>query len=150
MQRIRSFVENGGILIVTGGPSAFGTGGYEKNPILKELLPLESVPFDLRPAAGKDRIDSGVAITGTGIRSGKEPYVYWMHRLVKLRPSAEVLWKAGGEPLLVKGSFGKGRVLCFLGSPLGDPKDGKTPYWDSAEYENAMRGVIERAEKEMK
>ncbi len=150
MQRIRSFVKDGGILIVTGGPSAFGTGGYEKHPILKELLPLESVPFDLRPAAGKDRIDSGVAITGTGIRSGKEPYVYWMHRLVKLRPSAEVLWKAGGEPLLVKGSFGKGRVLCFLGTPLGDPKDGKTPYWDSAEYENAMRGVIERAEKEMK
>ena len=150
MQRIRSFVENGGILIVTGGPSAFGTGGYGNNPILKELLPLESVPFDLRHAAGKDRIDSGVAITGTGIRPGKEPHVYWMHRLVKLRPSAEVLWKAGGEPLLVKGSFGKGRVLCFLGSPLGDPKDGKTPYWDSAEYENAMRGIIERVEKEVK
>lgn len=150
MQRIRSFVRNGGILIVTGGPSAFGTGGYEKNPVLRELLPVESRPFDLQPAAGKGKFDQGVAIKGTGINPENAPCVYWLHRFMKLSPSAEILWRAGGEPLLVKGTFGKGRILCFLGAPLGDPKDGKNPYWESLEYENAMRAVIESVMEEMK
>ena len=149
LQRVASFVQNGGILIVTGGPSAFGTGGYENNAILQNLLPVSGKPFDLQPAAGKEKFDLGTLIKGTGISAGKEPAVYWYHRGMQLKKGAEVLWKTGSEPLLVKAPSGKGMVLCFTGAPLGDPKDGKTPYWDSPEYIKAMRQIVETTLREV-
>lgn len=150
LQRVKNFVAKGGILIVTGGPSAFGTGAYEKNPILKEILPVAGRPYDLQPAAGREQFDKGIAITGIGINPAKSPHVYWLHHFAKLKPSTEVLWKAGNNPVLVKNSYGKGKVLCFLGSPLGDPQDGTTAYWESEEYVKAMRDVITVALKEVK
>jgi len=150
LQRVKSFVANGGVLIVTGGPSAFGTGGYENNTILKELLPASGKPYDLQPVAGKNQFDKGRAITGKGIDAAKAPCVYWLHQSAKIRPSAEILWKTENKPVLVKDSFGKGKVLCFLGSPLGDPQDGTTPYWESQEYVNAMREIITTTIEEAK
>ena len=108
MKRIHSFVWNGGVLIVMGGPSAFGTGGYGTNPLLKQILPLESRAFDLQPAAGKEEFDKGTPICGQGITAGQEPYVYWLHRGVKLHPEASVLWKTGNAPRLAQ----RGKALA--------------------------------------
>lgn len=149
LQRVASFVQNGGVLIVTGGPSAFGTGGYETNAILQALLPVAGKPFDLQPAAGKEKFDIGTLIKGIGISAGKEPAVYWYHRGMQLKKEAKVLWKSGSDPLLVKAAYGKGMVLCFTGSPLGDPQDGKMPYWDSPEYIKAMKQIVETTLREV-
>ncbi len=149
LPRVKRFVANGGLLLVTGGPSAFGTGGYEKNSFFNEMLPVSGRAFDLQPVAGKGQFDKGVAIAGKGINSLKAPYLYWMHHFAKINPSAEILWQVGQHPVLIKGAYQKGRILCFLGAPLGDPKDGSTPYWESEEYVSAMRKIIMETLKEI-
>ena len=68
---------------------------------------------------------------------------------MQLKKGAEVLWKTGKNPLLVKAAYGKGMVLCFTGSPLGDPQDGKMPYWDSPEYIKAMKQIVETTLREV-
>ena len=113
------------------------------------MLPVSGRAFDLQPVAGKGQFDKGVAIAGKGINSLKAPYLYWMHHFAKINPSAEILWQVGQHPVLIKGAYQKGRILCFLGAPLGDPKDGSTPYWESEEYVSAMRKIIMETLKEI-
>jgi len=46
-------------------------------------------------------------------------------------------------PLLVKGSYGKGRVFAFLGTSLGDEATDAKAFWnDNADYLKTMKGLL--------
>jgi uncharacterized membrane protein len=129
VQEIRSFVANGGGLLTMGGPFTYGLGVFKAKGI-EHLLPEEGATFDL--TWEKD----GAALTARaephpvldGVELTRRPMVYWFHRGT-LKPGAEVLIRAGDQPLLVAGTYGKGRVLCFLGTPLGQATEGQLPFW---------------------
>jgi len=55
--KLKGFVENGGGLLILGGDSSFGLGGYAGS-ILEELSPLQSIP----PRAKIKRLPSAIAL----------------------------------------------------------------------------------------
>ena len=57
-------------------------------------------------------------------------------------PRFSLLRTTAGDPLLVKGAYGKGRVFAFLATPLGDEaRDGKV-FWKNPGYLELVRGKL--------
>lgn len=130
IRRIEDYVKKGGSLLVMGGPYAYGHGRYAEKGI-EAMLPVEGAPFDLKWAKTglPFRITNDHPIT-RGMDLTANPMVYWNHA-VKVKPSGEVLMEAGdGAPLLVVQNYGKGKVACFMGAPLGEPPNGQKPFWE--------------------
>lgn len=147
LSRLRSYVNSGGVLLITGGPLAYGCGGYQ-DTILDPMLPLQCAPFDLRPAAGDGHFDEPLPmISSDGKKHAAE--VLWLHKN-QLRGQPAVMLRAGTLPLLVKSTYGKGKILCFLGAPMGNPKPHSHPYWESTEYIDLMKGIIDQTVREVK
>ena len=140
MSRLAAYVRNGGVLLVTGGPFAYGCGGYA-GTFLDSMLPVESRPFDLRPAAGDNDFNKPLTFNGERVEKNTAPELYWLHK-VKVKDNSQIILKAGELPLFVCGTYGKGRVLAFLGAPLGTAPHGGRPYWDSTEYIKIMQNIL--------
>ncbi len=95
-EMIRDYVEQGGRLLVTGGPYAFGDGEFEDTRFL-DVLPVElSGPFDLKWAGKGQIMEIG----------------------------------AGGQPVLILGKYGQGKVAVLTLSPTGISAKGETAWWD--------------------
>jgi len=128
---LKDFVEHGGAVLFLGGKYAFGAQ-YHGNAF-EELSPvsyadkddLVGVPDGIPLALGPDAIGQEFA----GLPWKAAPRVYWYHAVTP-KPGAKVLLTAGGKPLLVTGTFGKGRVAVFAGSVMGDPQPGQMPLWE--------------------
>ena len=128
MARLAAYVKNGGTLVVCGGPFAFGCGGYS-GTFIESMLPVKTRPFDCLPACASDKDGR----TSVGF-SETDSTLFWIQK-DDVNEGAEVLLKTtAGDPLLVKGSYGKGRVFAFLAAPLGDEaRDGKA-FWKNPAY----------------
>lgn len=137
LARLVSYVKNGGTLVVGGGPFAYGCGGYA-GTFLETLLPVKTKPFDLLPASSTD--EDGRTAVGFADCKAK---LFWLQR-DEVKPGAKVLLKtAAGDPLLVGGAYGKGRVFAFLGAPLGDETLDKKAFWNgNAAYLGKMRELL--------
>ena len=137
LARLVSYVQNGGTLVVGGGPFAYGCGGYT-GTFLETILPVKTMPFDFLPACSSDE-DGRTAVAFEGCAAK----LFWMQR-DQVKPGAKVLLRTeAGDPLLVSWKYGKGRVFAFLGAPLGDEAlDGKAFWNDNADYLNTMKGLL--------
>jgi len=133
VEMLCDYVAQGGSLLVTGGPYAFGNGEFEDTRFL-EVLPVRlQGPFDLkwagkgkswnlRPADGADRLLRGVSFD-------PPPKVFW-HHFVTPKGGSRVVLKAGAQPALILGGYGKGRVAALTLSPTGMGQAGDTAWWD--------------------
>jgi len=124
-QGLADFVEGGGALCLTGGPHAFGAGGYQA---IAQLL-----PFELRSAADWRAIPFRPPVVlqpGHPILDGVEFITIGAVNDVDLRRGAsEILRAAGGRsaggassypsPLIAEVSVGAGRVLGLAFDPNG-------------------------------
>ena len=138
------YVAQGGALLVTGGPYAFGNGEFEGLRFL-DVLPVKLAgPFDLKwagkgqswplaPAAAGAAVLSGVAFADT-------PRVYWRH-VTTPKPDATAVLTAGGQPALVLGRYGQGRVAVLTLSPTGEGAAGETPWWAWAGWPPLLRNL---------
>jgi len=135
--RLVSYVQNGGTLVVGGGPFAYGCGGYT-GTFLETILPVKTMPFDFLPACSSDE-DGRTAVAFEGCAAK----LFWIQR-DQVKPGATVLLRTeAGDPLLVSWKYGRGRVFAFLGAPLGDEAlDGKAFWNDNADYLNTMKGLL--------
>jgi hypothetical protein len=113
------WVNNGGGLVVLGGPFGYGYGGTPGS-FIGDLLPVENEQtFDLY------RLDQPAPVLRpNGQKLGQ---ALWLHRATP-RSGAKVLLTAGGKPFAVEWPYGEGRVLALLGPPLGEPAQ---PYWEN-------------------
>ena len=121
-------VERGAGMIMLGGDSSFGAGGWARTEVARIL------PIEIRPDDGmNERVnDLKLVLTEAGQKSwmlqlgpteldtikiwGKLPPLLQVNRLGHPKASAQVLARTtGGEPLLVAQTVGKGRVLAFAG-----------------------------------
>jgi uncharacterized membrane protein len=118
--KIRDFVKAGGGLIMAGGADSFNgafylisQGGYGGTPI-EEALPVRMVRPDDR-VEGKttvSQIDAKHPI-GAGL-TGPFPPIFGYNK-VDTKPGSTVLARtASGDPLLVAGQYGKGRVVALM------------------------------------
>lgn len=132
---IEQMVEEGKGLLMIGGRASFGPGHYLGTP-LADVLPIKidrlegadfagnqrdqffiPGPVSARPAA--DHPIVRIAPTGETAAAWEPlPPLAWANRFagVKPIPGVRVLLETSrGEPLLVSGEYGRGRVLAFAG-----------------------------------
>jgi uncharacterized membrane protein len=63
--------------------------------------------------------------------------------MVKAKPGAKVLIAGDKvEPLLVGGKYGKGRVVVFTGTVLGEAPAGKTAFWQSPAWPGVLAAAM--------
>jgi uncharacterized membrane protein len=130
---ISQYVKVGGALLVCGGLQSLGKSRWDEGA-LAEVLPIETAgPFDLTRLAGFQPVEGGDGATGT---------VEWVQNVKAVKPGARTLLTVGGRPLLVEGAYGKGKVLLWLGTPLGEPPAGTEPYWVNANWKTFMAKAI--------
>jgi RNA polymerase sigma factor (sigma-70 family) len=121
-------VERGAGMIMLGGHSSFGDGGWAQSEVARIL------PILIRPEDGMNEPENGLnlVLTEAGQKSwilqlgptesdtikiwGKLPPFLHANRLGLPKAGAQVLARTtGGEPLLVVQAVGKGRVLACAG-----------------------------------
>jgi uncharacterized membrane protein len=117
LHSLRDYVANGGGLVMIGGYLTFqgieGKAMYAGTAV-EEALPVTLMRHDDRVEAPQGAIPH-VADPGHPIVAGlpeKWPALLGYNH-VAAKPDAEVLVRAGGDPLLVVGGFGKGRGVAF-------------------------------------
>ncbi|MCK5804460.1 MAG: hypothetical protein KAI66_16600 [Lentisphaeria bacterium] len=140
LQDLVSAVEEGAHLLILGGMFSLGKGGYQ-DTALTTLLPVGSLglwegkcfdkPMPLMvPRTARD---------GTDLAGGT---VLWHHDCDKLAEGTEILLEAGGKPMAVRRTFGKGAVTVFLGMTCGDfAAVDATPFWKSPQWRQILRGL---------
>ncbi len=130
LKALKTYVENGGALLMFGGYYSFqginGGARFKGTPV-EEVLPVTCLPVDDRVEVpeGFDPVITGASdhpiLKGLG---GEWPYLLGFNE-VKVKDGAEVLatvsTEYGSLPLLVTGTYGKGRTLAWT-SDVG-------PHW---------------------
>lgn len=94
--------------------------------------------------SGDNRASSATRMAGRHWSQGQwdmPPTVFYRH-IVKAKSAATVLLAGDhGEPLLVGTTCGKGRVVVFTGTVLGQPSEGQAAFWNT----QAWKAVLSRA-----
>ncbi len=133
---VDQFVRSGGALLIMGGICTMGKGRFDEGP-LAEALPLAVIPFfDLA------KFDSFERIIDPKSPDKDHGTVRWYQKPKAVKPDATTVLTAKGEPMLLVRKHGKGKVAVFLGTPMGDPPQGATPYWESEAWTAFMRGFV--------
>ncbi|HOF89325.1 MAG TPA: glutamine amidotransferase, partial [Armatimonadota bacterium] len=134
---LEDFVMAGGGLIVLGGPYAFGGGGYHASDIFTRLLPVTPAGAHdmLKHPAPQPLQAAGPATLAADLLRTRPPVVLYQHKLIP-KKGAVVQVMAGGQPLIVTGAYGKGRVAAVLATPLGP--DAPNAWWTSPLWPQIM------------
>jgi uncharacterized membrane protein len=117
------WVEQGGILIVTGGPYAFGKG-QTRGTVFEDLYPVQVRPDDLT--------EGGLFQAGKALPPTCPPYrgqagSALIHQTTA-RPGARVVLQCKGCPLLAYQKVGLGTVVVFTGTALETDQKVR-PFW---------------------
>ncbi len=123
-QQLVDFVEAGGRLAILGGPFTLGQGNFGGS-LLAKLLPV-----DVRPARDVYELPKPLALGDGGL-------VYFVHAARPVE-GALTLLKADELPILIERKVGKGSTLVFLGTMLGEPRPGETPFWASGNWPSIL------------
>jgi hypothetical protein len=130
MLMLREWVKEGGGLLILGGLTTLG----QDNNMARgwpEFLPVVlNGPWEVRKCEPPVKVAGGNGV------------VLYRH-MVKAKPGTTLLLKgAGGEPLLVGQSYGKGRVAVFTGTVLGEAPEGAQPFWETKEWQETVRKAV--------
>ncbi len=112
---LRDYVAAGGGLFIFGGHVAYGAGGWDGS-VLEDLLP-------------------DVDLTS-------KPQCYYYHDVQPKPDALVVLTVDGGKPFLVARKYEKGYVVCFTGTPVGDPRPEDNPFWDWNGWATVLRNCF--------
>jgi len=139
------FVEAGGSLLVLGGWYAVSRGSYEGS-FIEDVLPVRCKQrVYLRRLKPEDGVIQATPEYRDVLKAeppdfGKEFSVEWASH-VQPKEGAKVLARTPSDhPLLVTGTFGKGRVAVWAGTHSGEPK---APYWKGLAWPKAMAHVLD-------
>lgn len=139
---LEEYVQNGGALLVCGGPFAFERGEY-RHTALDRLLPVGLEGEDRVRAEGGLPLKPGpdaAAVLPADLAWALAPQVFYTHT-VKPRAGAQVLALAGDRPVLVAWTVGKGRVAAFAATAEGEPGPGQVAFWEWGDQPRLMAAV---------
>ena len=117
---LKRYVESGGAVLMLGGYYAFGAEYHGTE--LAEIAPVEFLDH-------RDLVACPTGARIAPVKDSAQPRVFWRHTVTP-KPGARVGLTADGQPLLITGTFGKGRVAVFAGSVMGEPATGQLPFWE--------------------
>lgn len=141
--RLRSWVEAGGRLLMLGGPYGFGSGDWHLSDLLAPMYPADiATRFDLQPVgAAKSALLEPVSALAKTLDWRSPPVVLWQHWM-KPKPDATVHVVADGNPVILIRPFGKGKVCFVTIAPLGEAPAGQTAFWDWPQWPLLMTTVV--------
>jgi hypothetical protein len=131
-QWLRGYVQDGGRLLLLGGPYGLGRGFWQDTDLLADVLPVTLEAYDLRNPAAPALL-APVSALAKCVGWKTKAAAFWYHT-VKPKPGAVVHLTAGGAPAVVTGSYGQGKVAVIALAPLGAAPKGITPFWDAPEW----------------
>ncbi|MEO0325196.1 MAG: glutamine amidotransferase, partial [Myxococcota bacterium] len=132
LPRIREYVERGGAFAMIGGERSFGSGGYGNTPVaevLPVILPRDDTPSALlaegrfQPAVETDLLRHPIVALRRDPAASRAVWrrlgsLEGSNRVAGVREGSQVLLRrpgrGAGDPLLVAGSYGDGRVLALM------------------------------------
>jgi len=137
---LRKFVKEGGGILFLGGYWSYLKERVE-GTFLEDILPVR-IPsnFNLIPLS-QTEIKPTLSPILKNIYWNEKPICLWAHNLLP-KEGTEVILKAGDIPLLILGSYGKGKVAAFTGTTFGIIPEGSTSFWESKEWPKLLRQVI--------
>jgi uncharacterized membrane protein len=129
---VEQFVAQGGGLFVLGGNYSLGTGGGPvEGSAYAKCLPAEIHDKDI----DFTKQDKPVQLTPVGahpilagVNWDQKPVTLFYHEVTP-RPGMQVLVKAGDAPVLIAGTYGKGRVVLWTATLHGEPAEPAVAYW---------------------
>ncbi|MHB9024384.1 MAG: glutamine amidotransferase [Armatimonadota bacterium] len=128
---LKHYVAAGGGVLFLGGKLAYDPA--YRDTAFEEIAPVTFTEKDNRRFSAEGLIfapgKEGLAGKFAKLPWAENPRVFWYHELTP-KAGSTVLLTAGGKPLLITGTFGKGRVALFTGSVMGDPAAGLLPFWE--------------------
>lgn len=137
---LRDFVQDGGRLVILGGPMTLGQGGLT-GTCLEALL-----PYTLQPD-GRNEVVRCTPPLLLGPAPGRawpdKPALFWRHQLT-LKKGASPLAYAGKAPIAARIAAGKGLVTVYAGTVLGAPPAGVKPFWQCASWGELLMGLVMR------
>jgi hypothetical protein len=136
---LKDFVEDGGRLVILGGPWTLGQGRFS-GTLLEPLLPFSM--GESGSPRGLVRCDPPLLLGSNPEQSWDDrPAIFWRHDL-RPQPEARILAYAGGTPVAASISVGKGEVAIFTGSVLGEPAANQVPFWNTQSWSELLRRLI--------
>ena len=142
---LHDYLVAGGGMVVLGSHGGYGRSRLAGTDLAKAWpVTFEDNPFSLVPTGGAPIVrgpDHDVWMDG--VEPAKGLRCYYIHP-AKPKPGAKVVLTCGGRPFVVTGTYGPndGRVACVLGSPLGSPGTGQTPFWDDPHWYLFLRNLM--------
>jgi hypothetical protein len=137
-EMIKDFVEAGGCLLIFGGYFSYGKSDVRKGS-LSSILPFKiTSPFDLKNS--KERINFKESFPFKELFKDYSPYIFWFHK-VEI-DKGEILLEIEGEPLLIEKKYGKGKILCFTGTFLGNKEGKQIPLWEWQNYKEFIKKLV--------
>lgn len=143
---LREYTRNGGGLVMVGGYLTFqgieAKGKYAGSPV-EEALPVTLSHHDDRvesPQGVVPKVGDNPSHPILAEVNGEWPALLGYNE-VAAKPDAEVLVRVGGDPLLVAGTFGKGRSVAFT-SDCG-PHWAPPPFVEWAGYAPLWNGIAD-------
>ena len=148
IRSMEQYVSNGGVLLIYGGPGAFGSG---KNHLFSAMLPVRSAQSRFTDAVFRLKSAEN-PLFGDLL---KEPLsIRGLNLVDHVKSGAEILLNAVGDktyPLVVSMPYGRGKVIAVLtnslhriGSPEKRPRYFRT-FWENL-LVHAGEGIGERLE----
>lgn len=147
LHALRDYVAGGGGLVMAGGYLTFmgidGKGQYAGSAV-EEALPVTLL-------RGDDRVESPQGIV-PAVGDGSHPIVKGLptewpallgYNRVTAKPGASLVAAVGADPLLVAGSFGRGRSVAFTSDCA--PHWAPPPFLDWTGYGTLWNGICEWA-----
>lgn len=115
INNIASFVRSGGAMLILGGPESFLEIDYENNS-MGSILPVAPVKGNSWHNTRHKAAPLGIAdMTSMSQLTGIRNIAFQGLNRVKVKPWSSIFFRTtGGEPLIVGGFIGKGRVLSVL------------------------------------
>ncbi len=141
---IKEFANKGGGLVFLGGHKAFDRGGIQ-NSLLADLLPVTFDTASDAPLVGNGRPAKLAKTTPHPatefLGMDNRPACYWWHGAKAKEGTDTIISLENGDPAVVAGKFGKGRVCCIMMTCHGDPAKGEIPFWNWSEWPILLRDL---------
>ncbi|MFH0796578.1 MAG: hypothetical protein V2A65_05905 [Candidatus Omnitrophota bacterium] len=143
LRSLVSYVRKGGGLLVLGGPTSYGNGGYD-NTILNSLIPFQITgPFDNRAVPEGERcLRNSNGILSETLDFSQNPSVFWANYPGSLKPGAEVWLWFGKTPFAIAWQVDRGRVIAITGSVLGAPGHKEILFTEWKDWTKIMQSLI--------
>jgi len=143
VRMIEEFVRQGGGLVILGGLLTLGQN-WNMERGWTDFLPVElNMPWEVRQCNPSVKFlqpknDSPLK----GVSWQNDPVVMFRH-IVKPKSESKILLSGtNGEPLLVGGQVGNGRVAVFTGTVLGEAPKGQIAFWNSPSWVDILSKTI--------